>query len=160
MLLLLHRHALAAEPDPLIYPDDSLRPLLPKGRRIQRRMSRRLQAAGVAPSKVYSSPWTRAWQTARIIGKESGLGKTDRIRCAALAAPPDLEALAAALWGAGPGDRVAMVGHEPWMSGLASLLLTGSITGLAVDFPKSGIMAIELEELEPGSGTLRYFLRP
>lgn len=160
MLLLLNRHAIAAEQDPALYPDDSLRPLLPKGKRIQRRMSRRIAALGLAPSRVYSSPWKRAWQTARIIVGESGLARTDRVPCEALAAPPDLAALALAIGSAGAGDRIALVGHEPWMSGLASLLLSGTFSGVAIDFPKSGVMGIETDGLEPGQGMLHFFWRP
>ena len=160
MLLLLNRHGLAAEQDPVRYPDDSLRPLLPKGRRIQRKMSRRLFAAGLAPFRVYSSPWKRAWQTAGILREESGLTKTDRISCDALAESPDLAELAEAIGAAGLGERIAVVAHEPWMSDLAAQLLTGSRSGLGIDFPKSGIMGIETDGLEPGEGTLRFFLRP
>lgn len=160
MLLLLNRHALAAEQDPVLYPDDSRRPLLSKGKRVQRRMSRRLYVLGLAPSRVWSSPWKRAWQTAGILLEESGLAKTDRIECEALAGPPDLGALAEAIGVVGPGQRIAVVGHEPWMSSLAALLLTGSGSGLSIDFPKSGIMGIETDGLEPGEGTLRFFFRP
>ena len=62
MLVLLIRHAIAAEQDPEKYPDDAQRPLLPKGRRIQGRVSRRLLKEGLTPDRVFSSPWKRAWQ--------------------------------------------------------------------------------------------------
>ena len=79
MLLLLIRHAIAAEQDGEKFPDDTLRPLIPKGRRIQERMGRRLAKEGLAPERVFSSPWKRAWQTARIVLTETGLSKKDRI---------------------------------------------------------------------------------
>ena len=160
MLLLLNRHGLAADQDPVLYPDDSIRPLIPKGRRIQRRMSRRLYDAGQAPYRVYSSPWKRAWQTARIVVEVSGLTKADRVACNALALPPDLAALAEAIGTVGPAQRIALVGHEPWMSGLAALLLTGTASGLAIDFPKSGVMGIHTDHFAPGEGVLQFFLRP
>ena len=160
MLLLLNRHALAAEQDPLRFPDDALRPLTPKGKRIQHRVSRQLYDAGLSPARILSSPWKRAWQTARIIMVESGLEKSARVACMALAAPPDLAELGAAVGTAAPGQRIALVGHEPWMSGLASLLLTGSPGALAIDFPKSGVMGIETEDFQAGAGVLRFFLRP
>jgi phosphohistidine phosphatase SixA len=53
-----------------------------------------------------------------------------------------------------------MVGHSPWMEDLASLLLAGSGNGVRIDFPKSGLLGIEVETLEPGAGELRFFLRP
>jgi len=160
MLLLLHRHALAALADPVRWPDDSLRPLTEKGRRIQRRVSAALAASGLAPLAVHSSPWRRAWQTARIIAEASGLSKADRIACPELAAPPDLEALDAAIGYHPPRAPVALVGHEPWLSDLTSLVLTGRAGGFAVDFPKSGILGIEAARIAPGAGVLRFFLRP
>ena len=79
MLLLLIRHAQAAQQDEARYPDDTLRPLVPKGRKIQRRTSRELRKRKLAPSRVFGSPWKRAWQTARIVVQETGLPKTARI---------------------------------------------------------------------------------
>lgn len=160
MLLLLIRHAIAAEQDGEKFPDDTLRPLIPKGRRIQQRMSRRLAKEGLGPQRVFSSPWRRAWQTARIVLEETGLSKKDRIACQALAEPPNLAALAEEIGEIGADERLALVGHEPWMSQLAELLLTGQPAGLKMDFPKSGIMGIEVDRLEPGAGALQFFWRP
>jgi phosphohistidine phosphatase SixA len=46
------------------------------------------------------------------------------------------------------------------MEELGSILLGGSSTAVRIDFPKSGVMGIELDRLEPGAGELRFFLRP
>jgi hypothetical protein len=46
------------------------------------------------------------------------------------------------------------------MEELAALFLTGQATGLRMDYPKSGVMGIDLEQPEPGAGELRFFLRP
>ena len=108
MLLLLIRHAQAAQQDEALYPDDSLRPLVPKGRRIQRRISRRLRKRKLVPTRVFNSPWKRAWQTARIVVEETGLPKNARIACAALAAPPDLQILAAEIGEIGPEETIAL----------------------------------------------------
>ena len=171
MLLLLVRHAQAAEQDATRYPDDSLRPLVSKGKKAQARISKELRRRKLIPTRVYSSPWKRAWQTARILLEETGLPKSARIACEPLAAPPDLAAIAAqvgggsavgAVGGVGEDEIIALVGHEPWMSELAALLLTGRAGGLSVAFPKSGVMGIETPALvaEPGAATLRFFLVP
>jgi phosphohistidine phosphatase len=159
MLLLLIRHALAAEQGDE-YPDDTMRPLLRKGRRIQRRVSRRLAKEGFIPDRVFSSPWKRAWQTARIVVRETGIAKNKRIACEALAQPVDLAALAEEIGEIGADERIALVGHEPWMSKLAALLLSDSPAGLSIDYPKSGIVGIEADRLAAGSGTLWFFWRP
>ena len=59
-----------------------------------------------------------------------------------------------------PGETLALVGHEPWMSSLAALLLTGNTSGVRIDFPKSGVMGIETVGFEAGGGTLEFFLTP
>lgn len=159
MFLLLIRHALAADRDAARWPDDADRPLLPKGRKAQRRMSRALLRAGLVPGRVLASPWTRAWQTARVLCRETGLPKTAREPCEALAAPPDLDALAAAVGEPGPDEVIAVVGHEPWLAELAALLLTGREDGLAIDFPKSGVLGLAAERLAERAGTLRLFWR-
>lgn len=160
MLLLLIRHAQAADPDAARYHDDTQRPLAPKGKKIQRRMSRELGKRKLVPARVLSSPWKRAWQTARILRDELGLPRKARVACPALAAPPDLAALAAQVGEVAPGATIALVGHEPWMSELAALLLTGKRAGLRIDFPKSGIMGIEIETIAAGGGELRFFTTP
>jgi phosphohistidine phosphatase len=160
VLLLLIRHAQAAVQDPERYPDDALRPLVPKGRKIQRRVSRTLRKRGPVPSRIFSSPWKRAWQTAGIVADGTGVGRKRRIPCEALAAPPDLAELAIGVGAVRDDETISLVGHEPWMSGLAALLLAGSTSGLRVDFPKSGVMGIEAEGWEPGGGTLEFFLTP
>lgn len=160
MQLLLIRHAIAAEQDPEKYPDDSLRPLVPKGRRIQRRMSRRLRKEGLAPDRVFSSPWKRAWQTARIVAEEAGIGKAMRFPCPALAQEPNLSALAAEIGSVTGNERIALVGHEPWLSTLSALLLAGSPGAISVDFPKSGVLGIQATLIEAGVGGLEFFWRP
>jgi phosphohistidine phosphatase len=160
MLILLIRHAQAAQQSDALYPDDVLRPLVPKGRRIQRRMSRLLVRQDIIPARVFSSPWKRAWQTARIVVEETGIGTKNRIRCEALAGPPDLKALAQEIGEVGAEETIGLVGHEPWMSALAAELLVGSSSGIRIDFSKSGVLGIEAGGIEPGEGTLRFFWTP
>ena len=160
MLVLLIRHAQAAEQDATVYPDDTLRPLVPKGRRTHARLVRRLRKQGLVPDRVFSSPWKRAWQTARITIREMGLPRERRIRCDAMAEPPRVDAIAADIGEVGPDETIALVGHEPWMSVLASLLLTGDSQGVRIDFPKSGVLGIEMERFEPSEGVLRFFVVP
>jgi phosphohistidine phosphatase len=160
MLILLVRHAQAAERDSDLYPDDSLRPLVGRGRRTQARVSRHLARHRLIPTEVLSSPWRRAWQTATILVRETGIGKKRRIACPALAEEPRLDRLAEAVGPRKGGEIVALVGHEPWLGELAGLLLTGSGARPEIDFPKSGIIGIEAPTIGPAAGTLRFFLTP
>lgn len=158
MLLLLIRHAQAAEQNEKRYPDDTLRPLMPKGRSVQQRICKEMGKRKLVPDRVFSSPWKRAWQTARIVVEEAGLPKKARIACQSLAGLPDLAALAADIGEVKPDETIALVGHKPWIDALAALLLTGSASGLTIDFTPSAVMAIETAELTPATGTLKFFL--
>ena len=159
MLLLLNRHANAAERDPAQWPDDRDRPLTDKGRKVQNEVSRWLRKRDLAPTLVLTSPWTRAAQTAAILVEVARVAQP-ALPCEPLAEDPDLIRLHDHV-GEQPGNAiVAMVGHSPWMEELAAILLGGSASSLRIDFPKSGVMGIELQGLEPGAGELRFFVRP
>src|SRR3954463_5544591 len=121
MLLLLIRHADAGSRDPERWPDDRDRPLSPKGQKTQRKVSRALAKLDLVPTKVLTSPWLRAAQTAEIVVQELGLG-APAVPCAPLATEPDLVRLADDIGEPGPDALVALVGHSPWMEELAALL--------------------------------------
>jgi phosphohistidine phosphatase len=159
MLLLLNRHGQAGARDAAQWPDDRDRPLTDKGRKVQSDVSRWLRKRNIAPTLVLTSPWTRAAQTAEILVEVARVGQRP-VPCEPLADDPDLIRLQDHVGEPPPDAIVALVGHSPWMEELASLLLGGSAASLRIDFPKSGVMGIELERLEPGAGELRFFLRP
>ncbi len=159
MLLLLNRHANAGLRDPAQWPDDRDRPLTEKGRKVQAEVARYLRKRDLAPAVVYTSPWARAAQTAQILVEVARVPQPP-IPCEPLADDPDLVRLQDCVGDQPSGSTVALVGHSPWMEELAALLLGGSSTSLRIDFPKSGVMGIELPKLEPGAGELRFFLRP
>jgi phosphohistidine phosphatase len=158
MLLLLVRHADAGERDPARWPDDTLRPITEKGRKIQGKVVNALRDAAVAPEVVLTSPWLRAAQTAELLTQ--GLGIAAPVPAAALAADPDLGALDAAVGPRKSQAVVALVGHAPWIEELAALLLTGSADGLAIDFPKSAVLGVEVDRVEAKGAALRFLLRP
>jgi phosphohistidine phosphatase len=162
MLILIVRHAQAGEQDATQYPDDTERPLTRGGKDVHQEVSEELAKRGLVPEAILSSPWKRAWQTAEIMGQEFS-GKKNKIKprtATSLAQAPDLEAIRAEIEGIGELSTVALVGHEPWLSELGSLLLTGEPNRVTIDFPKSGVLGIEAEAMEPGAGSLRFFLRP
>jgi phosphohistidine phosphatase len=159
MLLLIIRHADAGERDPARWPDDTQRPLSDKGRKVHRRVSRALKRLDLVPELVLTSPWVRAAQTADILAEELGL-QGRPVPVTALADSPELSRLADDLGSPGRETIVAMVGHSPWLEELGAILLGGSATGVRIDFPKSGVLGIDLAELDPGTGELRFLLRP
>jgi len=159
MLLLINRHADAGQRDPAQWPDDRDRPISDKGRKVQSDVSRWLRKRGLAPTLVLTSPWTRAAQTAAILTEVARVAQPP-VPCEPLADEPDLIRLQDHVGETAGNAIVAMVGHSPWMEDLAAILLGGSASSLRIDFPKSGVMGIELDRLEPGAGELRFMVRP
>jgi phosphohistidine phosphatase len=121
-------------------------------------VSKALARFELVPTLVLTSPWTRAAQTAQVMVESLGLAPA--VPCEPLAADPDLVRLADYVGEQGSNSRVALVGHSPWMEELAAILLGGSSAGVRIDFPKSGVMGIDLAELAAGAGELQFFLRP
>jgi phosphohistidine phosphatase len=116
MDLFLIRHAIAVTRTP--EQDDALRPLTARGRRRWRKAVRGLARLGVGFDRVLHSPARRARQTAK--GLRS-LVEGELVETARLAQAP-----ARALLEEVSGARVALVGHEPWLSELLAWLTVGS----------------------------------
>ena len=69
MVLYIVRHAWAEERSPLLFPDDSLRPLTKKGQIRFNSVAKKLRRCGVAPDVIATSPYTRCRQTAEILAR-------------------------------------------------------------------------------------------
>jgi len=158
MHLILIRHADAGDHDPGRWPDDSLRPITEKGRRRHRRVARRLKRRGLTPTLLLSSPWLRAAQTAELTAQYAGGPSPQHV--AALATTPSLPEIEQAIGRQEPEAIVAVVGHEPWLGELASLVLTGDPGRLGIDLPKSGVLGIDCDSLAAGGAALTFLWRP
>jgi phosphohistidine phosphatase len=155
MELCLVRHAIAEERG-AAWPDDSLRPLTAAG---TEKMA--AAAAGLArlfqPSAIATSPLTRAVQTAEILAKAYGARALERRE---ELANGDHAALAAWL-NSSAHERWVLVGHEPYMSGLLSWLMTADEWSLSVDFKKGAAALLRTEHpIEAGKATLSWLLQP
>jgi phosphohistidine phosphatase len=114
--LVLVRHAQALPRGALRA--DAARPLSPEGRAGWARSVRGLERLGLRFDRLYHSPWLRAVQTADAL---MSLVDAESVVCPELARPPSAELLACLR-----GERVALVGHEPWLSELCAWLVLGS----------------------------------
>lgn len=162
MELLLVRHAPAEKRNPRAWPDDDRRPLTAKGRRAFARAARGLAAAGPVPGIILASPALRALETAHILADALGGGKRRSRRVIAVPALHHAVAVRSALAALAALDlprAAAVVGHEPNLGGLASLLLAGR-TGANLPFRKGGACLLEAGSLAPGAGSLVWFLGP
>ncbi len=146
MNLYLLRHGIAVEPGTPGYENDSERPLIPKG-------ERRLHSAVAAMKKlelsfdlILSSPFVRARQTAEIVADEMKL-KKDLKFSDDLIPGGSSKALIRALKELKPEpENVLLVGHEPYLSRLISLLIANDEYA-AIEMKKGGLCKLEIGEL-------------
>lgn len=136
MLLYLIRHAQAEDGE-----DDFARPLSAKGRRQVRQMAAFLRRAGLFEAKeIRFSPLLRARDTARLFARELK-GGIRVIETAAL--KPFADPAVAARRLRREQKPVAVVGHEPHLSSLATLLLGGERDEPRVVLKKCAVLALE-----------------
>jgi phosphohistidine phosphatase len=155
MKLLIIRHAIAVPRGTPGIPDAD-RPLTPRGVKRFRRAARGLARALPRPDAILTSPWKRARQTAEITAH--AFGRIKPKNTPALAGG-SFEALARAVEAYPAGALVAVVGHEPWLSGLLARLL-GSPRDERFVFRKGGVALVDLPGKLAEGGGLVLFLSP
>lgn len=154
------RHGLAVARGTDEYKDDSQRPLTVEGRKKMRRIAKAVRRTEVSFDLILASPYVRARQTAAIVANvlraEKRLKFSDH-----LAADGDAEDLIDQLKGLYHSPRhVLLVGHEPYLSGLISVLLTGA-PDLALTLKKGGLCKLTAPRLTYARcATLEWLLTP
>lgn len=160
MNLFLLRHGLAVERGEFHFANDELRPLTAKGRRQLRQTCVALRKLKLDFNLIFSSPLVRARQTAEIAAADLKLKKrlsfADELKPGAPA-----KRLIRKINGLKPApENLLLVGHEPDLSELISLLVTGG-PGLQLDFKKGGLAKLEVEKLRAGKcAALAWLLTP
>jgi phosphohistidine phosphatase len=156
MDLFIVRHAIAEPREPGT--SDEARALTARGARRFARAVRGLRRLGVRLDAIHHSPWRRALQTAEmLVPLLEATGET--IVDPALASPPGPDLLSSL-----HGARVALVGHEPWLAELITLLLFDRRSRAADDqapfvLKKGGVAWLE-GDAQPGAMKLRALLPP
>lgn len=146
--------------DDLNAENDSERLLTPKGRRQLRQTAAAMNKMGLRYDLILSSPYLRAKQTAEIVAEFLKLGKKLKYSDA-LAPEGSPKNLIRQLNDLKPApENVLLVGHEPYLSCLISLLTTGNMD-LMMDFKKGGLCKLETESLRAGRcAMLAWLLTP
>ena len=159
MNVYLVRHAIAEKRDAARWPDDSLRPLSPDGVERFRRAARGLRRIVPSVEALLASPYVRAWHTAELVRDEAGWPEPKR--CDALAAHRPAGAALEPLRRHAKRGSVALVGHEPNLSSLASLLLAGDENAVGLELKKGGMVLLTFSaDPSRGSGVLRWSVTP
>jgi phosphohistidine phosphatase len=153
----LVRHAIAETRDSSRWPDDAERPLTAAGEQRFRSAARGLSRIAPEVELVLSSPYVRAWRTAELLHEEAGWPPPKR--CDALADSTTGAVVDVLLQQR--AASVALVGHEPDLSLLASLLLAGTEDALQLDLKKGATVLLSLDaEPGPGAAVLRWAATP
>ncbi|HND47389.1 MAG TPA: phosphohistidine phosphatase SixA [Anaerolineales bacterium] len=157
MNLYLIRHAIAEEESPAV--EDRLRALTEKGSKKMRNIAKGLKTLGLEFDYIISSPYVRAQQTAEILGDVFKLRK--RIVISESIAPMgDPSQLLAEINEKYTVNSLAIVGHEPYLSNLISLLTTGGAP-LEMTFKKGGVCYLTTDDLHhTRKATLQWLLTP
>lgn len=145
MKLYLVRHAIAIIRGTSGYDDDSLRPLTQKGRDKMQRIAHALKKLDVAPDLIVSSPYIRASQTSAILAQvlkyKEELSYSDFLM--PMSEPDDMIGEINEKYSV---DKLMLVGHEPNLSNLISLLLAGN-PDLSIRLKKGGVCCLSVDDL-------------
>ena len=160
MNLYLLRHGLAVEPGTHGFAKDADRPLTQKGERKLWKIAEALEALEISFDLILSSPYVRARQTAEIVAEALNLRKELEFSDALVPAG-SVKRLIESLNQIEPAPaNVLLVGHEPYMSELISLLVSGHV-GFAVVMKKGGLCKLSAQSLHAGRcAALEWLLTP
>jgi phosphohistidine phosphatase len=165
MNLLVIRHAIAEDKEKFAATkrSDDQRPLTDAGRAKMRRGAQGLRTVIGKVAVLASSPLVRARETAEIVAPALGVPRVEIVE--ALRPDSHYDELVDWLRGrdAPNGDddcTVAVVGHEPHLSGLVTWLMTGS-DDARVELKKGGVCLLHFDgEPSKGAAVLRWLLTP
>ncbi len=160
MKLLVIRHAIAEDQEVWAQTgeSDDRRPLTDEGRKRMKRGVRGLKRQLDSIDLLATSPLTRAVQTAEIVARRyKGVPTTVT---PILSPDQPYQAFLDWLRSVDRAEVVAIVGHEPHLSGLVSWLLAGR-DGSTIELKKGAACLLQLDGPgAPGAGTLLWALTP
>jgi phosphohistidine phosphatase len=142
LYLIRHAHALSEEQDPG-------RPLSPKGRAQIKRLTKFLgDQSAFAPTEIWHSPLTRSRQTARLLAQ----ALAPRAALAEVAGlEPEQDARLTLKRLKPSHTALAIVGHEPHLSVLAALLVTGAPNPGVFKLRKASVLCLDHDADAPSS---------
>jgi phosphohistidine phosphatase len=160
MNIFILRHGVAVDAAAIGFDRDSDRPLTPKGERKLWKTAQSLEELEVAFDWIISSPYLRARQTAEIVAEAQGARKKAELTEHLTPAGSVKKLIEHINKRQPPPDNVLLVGHEPYLSDLISLLLSGNAhTGVVMK--KGGLCKLCIDELEADRcATLEWLLTP
>jgi phosphohistidine phosphatase len=160
--LLVVRHAIAEDREAFATSgrSDELRPLTERGHARMVEAARGLARVVETVNVLATSPYTRSRETASILSE--AFGGVAPVAVDALTPEAEYRDLTHFLRQQARNDTVAIVGHEPHLSGFIRYLLTGQDEGLGfVQMKKGSVCMLELSDpVRPNAAVLRWLLTP
>jgi len=159
MNLYIIRHAIAIDEGTPEYDNDSERPLSDKGKKKMRQIAKGLRALGVDFDLILSSPYLRAKETAEILAEVSRT-KADVAFSENLIPMGDPDLLISEMNEKYSANSIALIGHEPHLSSLISLLVSDNAS-LDITLKKGGVCRLSADDLHhTRKATLEWLITP
>ena len=123
-----------------------------------RSAARGLERLGVVSERVLASSYARSLSTAEILTEVAGWLDPE---VHSELEPPCSASAGLSLLTARDETSLALVGHEPQLSQLASLLLSGHEGTVGIELKKGGVICLDVpSHPAPGAGRLRWSASP
>jgi phosphohistidine phosphatase len=150
MDLYILRHGLALDRSEWLHGKDRDRPLTKEGKKKMRTIAKAMVDLRLRFDWILSSPYVRAKDTAFIVAERFDLRKSVELReeLTPMANPEEFTRLLASRQKA--LERVLVVGHEPYLSRFASVLLTGHSVP-RMRFKKGGLCKLLIGHIRFGA---------
>jgi phosphohistidine phosphatase len=160
MDLYILRHAIAVERDEEGSKNDFDRPLTSEGEQKLRRIAKAMRNLQLSFDLILSSPYVRARETAEIVAASLVLRKKLQMRDSLGVDGNPRELITEIQRLAPPPSSILLVGHEPFLSNLISLLVTGTVRS-QVTLKKAGLCKLTVDAWKIGRcARLEWLLTP
>lgn len=160
MRAILFRHGIAHDRADPQCPPDTERALTDEGKKKTRKAAKGLVSLGAKPTRILSSPYLRAKETAQVVAEVLGVDAAKVTLSDALLPEAAPYALFHALYAFHATDEeVLCVGHAPNLDKVLALSLTGARNPVT-SLKKAGAALLVVEDLPRTRGTLSWLLPP
>lgn len=160
MRVVLFRHGIAHDRADPHCPADPERALTDEGRKKTKKAAKGLAVLGCTPTRVLTSPYVRARQTAEIALETFDLNKDKLVVTDALLPEAAPYALFHALFAFAQADEeIICVGHAPHLDRALALSITGDRVPVT-SLKKAGAALLDLDDLPRPHGELAWLLPP
>jgi len=158
MNLFILRHGLAVEPGTAGY-DDAARPLTSEGKSKLNLIAAAMLKLDLSFDLILSSPYTRTRQTAEIVAERLKL--SDKLEFISPLEPQGNSSdLIKLIKKGASAENILLVGHEPNLSELISLLVFGELQSVVV-MKKAGLAKLGVTTLKAGRcAMLEWLMTP